>query len=191
MILWKFYYLIQRTYALLLNTILLIKHLNFICMSVDNASIIRIVDLKNSGAHLSRFFFTKRTTGTNLALSFWLCSSGTFRRWFGIMKRTERNAYENDVRSYPPIEDDLCRSHGRCTRDALLSRASATLPPRSRIDRYYFRPVHDTRWIHNALPRARRNVPAIIMPICFVRRLRTCLMRLPIFANRVLEIKDC
>lgn len=64
-----------------------------------------------------------------------------------VMKRTGRNvsAYENDVRSYPPIEDDLYRSHGRCTRDALLSRASPTLPPRSRIDRYYFRPVHDMR----------------------------------------------
>lgn len=38
-----------------------------------------------------------------------------------VMKRTERNAspYENDVRSYPPIEDDLCRfsrqMHPRCT----------------------------------------------------------------------------
>jgi len=64
-----------------------------------------------------------------------------------VMKRTGRNAsaYENDVRSYPPIEDDLCRSRGRCTRDALLSCTSPALPPPSRIDRYYFRPVHDTR----------------------------------------------
>jgi len=102
--------------------------------------------------------------------SFWLCSSGTFRRWFCIRYEEGRNAsaYENDVRSYPPIEDDLCRSRGRCTRDALLSCTSPALPPPSRIDRYYFRPVHDTRWIHNALPRARRNASTIIMPMHFV-----------------------
>lgn len=60
---------------------------------------------------------------------------------------------ETHVCTYLPIDDDLCRSHGGCTRYALLSRASLAPPPWSRIDRYYFRPVHDTRWIYNALPR--------------------------------------
>lgn len=103
-------------------------------------------------------------------LSFWLRSFGTFRRWFRCIRLT--TACMQTTRPYLPIDDDdLCRSHGGCTRDALLSRAPSVgwlagwllSPPRSRIDRYYFRPVHGTRWIHNALPRARRNAPIIIM----------------------------
>lgn len=87
-------------------------------------------------------------------------------------RRGIASACMQTARPYLPIDyDDLCRSHGRCIRDALLSRASSAgwltgwllSQPRSRIDRYYFRPVHGTRWIHNALPRARRNAPIIIM----------------------------
>lgn len=122
--------------------------------------------MRDRARHIRSSSRARRTSTKSRALSFWSRSSGTFRQWFrGIRLATARM---QTTRPYLLIDDDdLCRSHGGCTRDALLSRASSAgwllSPPRSRIDRYYFRPVHGTRWIHNALPRARRNAPIIIM----------------------------
>lgn len=75
----KFFYLFKSSF---LSTLFLISHSNFTCIKVDNASKIHIADLKIRGR--VSLGSSRNAQAPNFALSFWLCSSGTFRRWFRI-----------------------------------------------------------------------------------------------------------